>query len=158
MTLQRWRADLATALIMLAAELLLFWSTFSFARSPVRGYPGAGFFPRIILVFLMVFTVAIALQALAARRTGGAGGRLPQFPLSDFAVTLATGIAFAVLIPWAGFELTLFLVMLVLLYPRVGATWAAGASLATVLVAWLIFILFLGVSAPLLFLPQFLPL
>jgi Tripartite tricarboxylate transporter TctB family len=158
MIIRHWRADLVTASAMLAAEAGLFWNTFYFARSPIRGYPGAGFFPRIVLVLLMVFTIAIMVRALAARRADGVTpeGGIVNFPIPDFVVTLAASIAFAFLMPWAGFELTLFVIMLALLVPRLETLWGAVLlSIATMLVAYAVFILFLGVSAPLMFLPQF---
>jgi putative tricarboxylic transport membrane protein len=159
MIIRHWRADFITASAMLAAEAGLFWNTFYFARSPIRGYPGAGFFPRIVLVFLMVFTITIMIRALAARRADSAEegeGGVINFPIPDFAITLTAGIAFAILMPWAGFELTLFVIMLALLVPRLQTLWSAVlASVATVLVTYAVFVLSLGVSAPLTFLPQF---
>lgn len=153
MGVRQWKADLATALALLAGEIFLFVSTFSFARSAIRGYPGAAFFPRIILSVLIVLTVALAIKALVARRA--ADPEVTSFPVPDFAITLGAGLGFAVLIDAFGLEVAVLAIMLPLLFARVVAWKAVAGSLATLAAVYVVFVLFLGVSAPLAVLPQY---
>ena len=154
--INRGVAEVVTALVVLAAVIALFVNSLSLPPSPMRGYPGPGFIPRIILLF----TGAFALLWLGRLYLGRGGRRhdpgSPEaeaeaapvvFEYRDFALAIGAGALFAVGLDTVGFAL---------LYPRLDSpATSAFAAVATMLTIYLVFVLALGVSIPLAFLPSY---
>lgn len=155
MQIVRWKAETATYVALLGGLAYLYWLTFFFGKSIVRGYPGAAFFPRLILYF----TLAATLAALVVSLFGGFGERKAkrfEFEGRDFVLTIATIAGFIVALPVLGFEITSFALLLVLLGLRLnGWLTAVVAALATTAVFYVLFVLMLQVSLPLRFLPAY---
>ncbi|WP_047148942.1 tripartite tricarboxylate transporter TctB family protein [Aquamicrobium sp. LC103] len=152
-------AELVTALLLLAAIAALFAHTFSFAPSPVRGYPGAGFFPRLALIGAGLFTLAwIGLLLIGGKENRTSDEEDPtefDFELKDYAISIAAVLAYVFALDVVGFEISTFLLLAVLLLPRIGPVAAIVAGLLTTAVLYGTFVLLLNVSVPLQFLPSY---
>ncbi|MBH0238801.1 tripartite tricarboxylate transporter TctB family protein [Methylobrevis albus] len=146
-------AEIVTAILLLLGCAFLFWNTFSLPPSPMRGYPGAGFMPRLILGYTAVFIVFWLARRV---RADGRDEPAEPFELRAYLVTLASVFGFVLLLGTAGFEAASFAVLLALLGPRMG-NWLLAAAVAagTTLILWAVFVLFLNVSLPVAFLPRF---
>lgn len=160
---QRRTAEIVTALVLLAAIVFLYIHTYTFAPSPMRGYPGAAFLPRLILIYAGVFT-AIWLAGLVfwypAPGTNSLidaeDDRVFEFEYRDYLITIAAILAFVFGTEEIGFEATSFLVFAVLLYSRLSSiAMVVLVSLLSTLVCYLVFVLLLNVSLPLAFLPAY---
>lgn len=162
--IRRRTAEIVTALALLAAIVFLYVHTYTFAPSPMRGYPGAAFMPRLILIYSGVFT-AIWLGGLLFRNPApnhdldplaADPGRF-EFEYRDCLVTAAAILALVYGIDLVGFELTCFLIFVVLLYPRLpNLPWVFGVAALTTIFCYVVFVLLLNVSLPLAFLPAYL--
>lgn len=158
MRILRWKAEAATYAVLLVGLGYLYWLTFFFGKSPVRGYPGAAFFPRLILYFSIAATIAALVAAISngiGSKIGNAAPRF-EFKLREFTLTVLAIGAFIGLLPVLGFEITSFGLMLVLLAVRFdGWAQALAGALLTTLVFYFVFVLMLGVPLPLRFLPSY---
>lgn len=164
MKLRRKQNDLGVIALIVACTLYLLWRTRSFAPSLLPGYPGDAFFPRIVLIFILICAAVIILQALKGSR-----GKLPakaprediEIDVRGLTVALAFVVGYLVVFSMIGFEIATFLFLLGLLRVRVKATgmraWiiASVVSALAVLVLYFCFVLLLGVEMPLLFLPEY---
>lgn len=146
-------AEIATAVLLLLGCAFLFWTSFSLPASPMRGYPGAGFMPRLILGYTSVFAVFWLARRI---RADGRDEPAEPFELRAYLVTIASVFAFVLLLDTVGFEIASFAVLLALLGPRMG-NWLVAAAVAagTTVLFWAVFVLFLNVSMPVAFLPRF---
>ncbi len=160
--IRRRTAEAVTALVLLGAVAFLFFHTFSFAPSPMRGYPGAAFVPRLVLAYTAIFLVIwlIRLLVLHSPLSNDAKGwedETFQFEYRDYLITILAVLAFVYGLDHIGFEITCFVVLGALLYPRLSSlTMTLAVSAATVLFIYLTFVLLLNVTVPLLFLPSYL--
>lgn len=156
MTLDRKWADVSTAVFLLLAQLYMFWETFSFTASTVRGYPGAAFFPRLVLALTVTLTLLWMAKLLLARRVAPEAAEPIVFEIPDIVVVAVAAIFFVLGLRYIGFELTLTIIAFGLLLPRLGSWWQAALSaVATTAVCYAIFVAALGVSLPMLFLPEY---
>ena len=160
-SLRSWTAELMTALVLLAAIVALVIQTLGFAPSPVRGYPGAAFFPQIALVGAGIFVV-LWLAILVRRRMKSMAGTNDNgvefgFEWRDYFITIGAVLAFVYGLDLVGFEISCFLLLFLLLYSRAGNVITAFLMAAvTTLVLYGTFVLLLNVSLPVAFLPRFL--
>lgn len=158
MRILRWKAEAATYAVLLVGLGYLYWLTFFFGKSPVRGYPGAAFFPRLILYFSIAATIAALVAAISTgirSKTKSSSARF-EFKVREFTLNVLAISAFIVLLPVLGFEITSFGLMLILLAVRFdGWAQALAGSLLTTLVFYLLFVLMLGVPLPLRFFPSY---
>ncbi|HEY9215466.1 MAG TPA: tripartite tricarboxylate transporter TctB family protein [Ancylobacter sp.] len=161
--IRRRTAEIVTALALLAAIVFLYIHTYTFAPSPMRGYPGAAFMPRLILIYSGAFT-AIWLGGLLFRHATPIDDPDPlvadaarfEFEYRNYFVTAVAILAFVFGIDQIGFELTCFLIFVVLLYSRLSSlAMVIGASLITTIFCYVVFVLLLNVSLPLAFLPAY---
>ncbi|MGV6876494.1 tripartite tricarboxylate transporter TctB family protein [Pseudochelatococcus sp. B33] len=152
-------ADLFTAVILLAAIGYLFVLTFSLAPSPVKGYPGAAFFPRLVLVgtglFAALWLGLVLLGRLSGRELMKTDEPYFDFEYKDYIISIVAVLAYIGTLDFLGFEIGTFALLAFLLWPRIGALAAAGAAALTTLVLYGTFVLLLNVSVPLLFLPRY---
>ena len=161
--IRRRGAEIVTALVLLAAIVFLYIHTYSFAPSPMRGYPGAAFLPRLILIYAGVFTT-IWLAGLTFRHpTPGTDSLIDaeddaafEFEYRDYFITIVAISAFVLGVDAIGFELTGFLIFAVLLYFRLPSlVMVVLVSFLATLVSYVVFVLLLNVSLPLAFLPAY---
>ena len=121
----------------------------------MRGRPGAGFFPRIIGVSMVIMTLWAIMDALRDRRTVAAGGPpgaddAPDGRWRDFVLLMAMALGYAVLIRlFGGFVATVIYLgfALTLLNPGKHLTNALVAVLFPVAV-YLLFDRVLNASMP----------
>lgn len=155
--ISRKTGDLLTTIALIAAVIFFFIETFSLAPSPVRGYPGAAFLPRLILVYAMIFLSVLLIQIFMrapADPATDAGGF--DFEVTDYVVTIAAISWFILGLSYFGFEVTSFTLIAALLIRRIGRPVLSlfSAAVATLLF-WAVFVISLNVSLPLAFLPRF---
>lgn len=155
MRIIRWKAEAVTYALLLAGFGYLYWLTFFFGKSPVRGYPGAAFFPRLILYFSIASTVAALVGTIygSAKSNRRAADSL-VFEGREFVFSVFVMGALIALLPILGFEITIFATMFVLLAFRLdGWLQALVVAFVTMIVCYGLFVLTLNVPLPLRFLP-----
>jgi len=143
--------------------LLALYVTVSFDPPVLPGFPGAAFFPRLVLVALLLFGAMLAFRAWRGRRRASAGNSRvdvdDQVDFRPWPVVLGCGAAFGAIAAMqvAGFEIagTLFIGAALAIRTRRWLLSAlVGALSAAVMYA--VFVLALQVHLPLLFLPRYL--
>lgn len=167
--------SLRTADIVLIGVLaivlgFLFHRTYSFAPPLLLGYPGDAFFPRLVIGFTFLWAAIIvgrgAIRLLAERNAGNDGikaGQMITLEPTQLVVGVSAVLAYSLLLKTVGFEILTVLLLSGFLTPRYAVAMtraratllAAIVSGATVLVLYVVFVLFLNVDLPLLFLPRF---
>ena len=161
---------------VLALAFTLMARTFSFAPPMLPGYPGDDLFPRLILGLIILCGVPLFARRLIEKRAkarGGAAGDDETFEIDvgGFLLTAAIVFAFPFLLPYIGFEITTVAFLTVLFTTRlhgpvsaevvtpaiIGAALlkSAAISFATMLALYSVFVILLGVSMPVMFLPKF---
>ena len=134
-----------------------FYISLSFEPPVLSGDPGAAFFPKLICTASLVFSIILFIQrALKARKNSGSAKDktrldLPPFLLNFFLVGgLILGMA------RLGSEISFFAFLFILLGLRTGRwLWAASIAVISTLVIYAVFVGFLNVRLPLLFLPKY---
>jgi len=168
--------DVVTIGLILAAAGYLLWRTVSFPPSMLPGYPGDALFPRLIIALIFLCGVPLFIRRLVDMVRGedlqaGNGGRTFDVDVRGFIIVAAIALAFPILLPIFGFEITTFVILMVLFTPRFEAmvkaekfdvrvvkgalTKAALFSSVTMVVLYVIFVLLLRVHMPLLFFPKY---
>lgn len=160
-TFSRRTAEIVTALVLLGAIILLFIHTFSFAPSPMRGYPGAAFMPRLILIYTGIFLLfwlarILVSQAPVVDELGIEDDASVTLEYRDYIITIIATLVFVFALDLIGFEATCFAVLVALLHGRMPnlAVNLVVSALATI-VFYAAFVLLLNVSMPLAFLPSY---
>ena len=142
------RRDLGAAAVLLAFGL--------FALTQARGLrfgtvvaPGPGFFPLRLAAALFLTSVGLLVQALRAAPGGAAlligGGR--RFAVAG---TLASLLVYALVLERLGFLLATFALLVFFFRALQRQSWlvVVGGSLATSLLTYLVFRIWLGVNLP----------
>jgi putative tricarboxylic transport membrane protein len=142
------RRDLGAAAVLLAFGL--------FALTQARGLrfgtvvaPGPGFFPMCLAAALCLTSVGLFVQALRA----APGGAVPSAGgVRHFAVvgTLGSLLLYALVLERLGFLLATFALLLFFFKALQRQRWlvAVGGALATSLLTYLVFRIWLGVNLP----------
>ena len=142
------RSDAAVSVILigLAGFILLESRHLSFGTMRV---PQTAFFPKILAVLLLIFSGISLLQAI------GPESSIRSEPLTAegwtrIGATLATMVGFAFVLERAGFFLTTFLLMILLLRAIEAQRWSKviGIAVATALISYAIFGWLLGIPLP----------
>lgn len=155
--ISRNTADIVTALLLMAAAMFLFAETFNLPASRVKGYPGAAFLPRLILIYGMLFIGLWLIMALRAALSPEGKREGFVFEYVDFGVTLLAAVLFVQGLERIGFEITAFVLVAALLLQRTRSiVFSLVASALFVVVIWFTFVILLNVALPLQFLPLFL--
>ena len=142
------RRDLAAAVVLLAFGI--------FAVTQARGLrfgtlvsPGPGFFPLCLAAALCLTSVGLLVQALRSAPT------ITSVPVSAahrLAVTgtLAALLVYALVLERLGFLVATFILLLVFFKGLQHQSWlvAVGGSVATSLLSYLVFRVWLGVNLP----------
>lgn len=143
------RSDAAVAglLISLAVFVVLESRRLSFGSLRV---PQTGFFPTILATLLAAFAAVLLLQAWRTADAPGDTERLEPRGWMRIGVALAAMATFALALESAGFFLTTFLLMALLLRAIETQKWSKviTIALATALVSYTIFGLLLGIPLP----------
>jgi len=158
-------ALLATAALILVGLVVLYIKTYEMMPSLLPGYPGDAFFPRLVIGFTAIFTVLIL--AGGAWRYANRATRAEAAPAAslDWIETSLVAIlcfAYIALLDPLGFELTTTGFLAILLAGRLLMPWpraipiAFASAAATTVLLYLVFVLWLNVGVPLLFLPRYL--
>jgi hypothetical protein len=160
----RLRSDRAIAIgVMLFAAVALY-VTASFDPPVLPGFPGAAFFPRLVLVALFSFGAVLLVRAWRLRNgsvpetQARADDRRPvDFDIGPVALGCAAALGAIALMQLAGFEIagTLFIGAALVIRTR---RWIFSALIGAfgTAVMYAVFVLALQVHLPLLFLPRYL--
>ena len=156
------RADLWTAVGLAVFCAWTFWVTTNFAPPVLPGYPGAAFFPQLIIGLLALLSLALFVRAAGAlrrarRQAAPAGEAKVSFDWASFLYSVAGALALVLAMQGFGTELavTAYLALLLWLFGR-RPVWAIATAIVTTLVLYALFVHMLSVHLPLLFLPRYL--
>jgi putative tricarboxylic transport membrane protein len=167
MTVKSKSADLVTVLLITAGLVYLFFYTYTFSPSILKGYPGDAFFPRLILGFTLIWCAVLILRMIKEGRTSAAqgisGDSEPMVTVEwiPFGICIGFVLAFLFLLPIIGFELCTFFFMFGLLATRwhgeikMRLIKAAALSAFTSIFCYVTFVLLLNVSFPVKLFPAF---
>lgn len=143
------RSTIAASLILagVAGLILLEASRLTFGSVRV---PQTGFFPSILAILLLLFSIALLLQT--RRRAVGASHE-PSINSEGWiriSTTLAAMLGFALLLEKLGFVLSTFIVMLLLLRVIEAQQWSRVIALAlfTALLSYFLFAWVLNIPLP----------
>jgi len=152
--------DGISGLVCLAISVVLLTQTFGLPPATIVPV-GPAFYPRIVLILLMLLSmilIALDFRAMRAARAGGTAAVAPAAGLPpNYRLVLATFIEFGLyiaLLPPLGFRIATFLFVLALQitleWPRSNKHWALAVlvAAATSLVCFLIFQDYLSVLLP----------
>ena len=143
------RLTIAASLILAGLAGLTLFEASRLAFGSIR-VPQTGFFPSILAILLLFFSIALLVQT--CRQAGGESGEQPITSEAwiRISITLAAMLGFALVLEKVGFLLSTFTVMLVLLrviepqkWPRVLAV-----ALATALISYFLFGRLLNIPLP----------
>jgi len=157
-------ALLATAALVLIGLGVLFVNTYEMMPSLLPGYPGDAFFPRLVIGFTAIF--AVLILAGGAWRYANTVSEEPAPAASldwiETSVVAMLSFAYVLLLDPLGFELTTTGFLGALLARRLLMPWpraipiAFASAAATTILLYLVFVIWLNVTVPLLFLPRYL--
>jgi putative tricarboxylic transport membrane protein len=143
------RSDAAVSVILigLAGFILLESRQLSFGSMRV---PQTAFFPKILAVLLLIFSGISLLQAIIGTNPSTRSEPLTAEGWARIGATLATMVGFAFLLERAGFFLTTFFLMVLLLRAIEAQRWSKviGIAVATALISYAIFGWLLGIPLP----------
>jgi putative tricarboxylic transport membrane protein len=136
----------------------LFWILFSVVvsreafRLPMGEMkdPGAGFFPLMIGLLMMLLALIALFQSIREKKEGPRPQPQESFRWWNIVIILAALIAYALTLERVGFLINIFLFMLLLLKVIEPQTWkrAVLAGLTTAIVSDLFFNVILGAQIP----------
>ncbi|NJN40211.1 MAG: tripartite tricarboxylate transporter TctB family protein [Gammaproteobacteria bacterium] len=131
--------NIAAALVLIALGIGYGYMTAGLPRRSLPNTPDPSFFPWIITGCLLLLSVILLVQGLAARRRAQDAGA-SALPLRTPAVFLVVFAAYVAVLPYAGFLLTsvpFFAILMVLYGERrwiAVAAWALSVPVLMVLV------------------------
>ena len=160
-------AVLGATFLILAWLLFMLYETTNMMPPILPGYPGDAFFPRLVLIYALICAGFIMVRGLLLPRdapltTGEAAAFSIHWP--EFVAVCILVIAYGTLLEPVGFEITTFVLLMVLLAPRIHAgghsvgrslSYALALSLPTTFICYVSFGLLLRIPLPLLFLPRY---
>jgi putative tricarboxylic transport membrane protein len=142
-------ADAVSALVWLALGAGVAWAGWDLDLGTLRD-PGSGF----MLVWVGVVMMGLALAVLGGAVRAGAGPGLAALWTGTrwpkVAGVLVALVAYAYALPWLGFLATTALLLVVLFKAVEPQRWsvAIGGAVASAVVAWVVFRLWLGTQLP----------
>ena len=143
------RLNIAASLILAGLAGLILYEASQLAFGSIR-VPQTGFFPSILAILLLFFSIALLVQT--CRRAGGTGGEQPikNEAWTRISITLAAMLGFALVPERLGFLLSTFTVMLLLLRVIEPQKWSRVivVALATALVSYFLFARWLNIPLP----------
>jgi len=160
-------AVMVATFLILACLLFMLYETTNMMPPILPGYPGDAFFPRLVLIYALICAGFILVRGLLLPRGEPLiAGEAATFSINwlEFATVCVLVIAYGTLLKPVGFEITTFVLLMVLLTPRIRAggysvgrslIYALGLALPTTLICYVSFGLILRIPLPLLFLPRY---
>lgn len=154
-------ANYILAFVVLAFAVVMYVDSLSIPPSRIPGYPGAAFFPRMVLIFIALMSVGLLARQFFSKSAdanpAGTEEEITEFELSDLAVTSVVFLAYAFGLDTIGFEITNTVVLGGIIGVRTGR-WllAAVTGVLSSLVFYVLFVVAMDVDLPLLFLPRYL--
>lgn len=143
------RLNIAASLILAGLAGLILYEASQLAFGSIR-VPQTGFFPSILAILLLFFSIALLVQT--CRQAGGTGGEQPikNEAWTRISITLAAMLGFALVLETLGFLLSTFTVMLLLLRVIEPQKWSRVivVALATALVSYFLFARLLNIPLP----------
>lgn len=143
------RLNIAASLILAGLAGLILYEASQLAFGSIR-VPQTGFFPSILAILLLFFSIALLVQT--CRQAGGTGGEQPikNEAWTRISITLAAMLGFALVLERLGFLLSTFTVMLLLLRVIEPQKWSRVivVALATALVSYFLFARLLNIPLP----------
>ena len=143
------RLTIAASLILAGLAGLTLFEASRLAFGSIR-VPQTGFFPSILAILLLFFSIALLVQT--CRQAGGESGEQPITSEAwiRISITLAAMLGFALVLEKLGFLLSTFTVMLVLLRVIEPQKWARvlAVALATALISYFLFGRLLNIPLP----------
>lgn len=160
------RGDIGAGIIIALFCLWALYVTLGFDPPALEGFPGAAFFPQLILIALLALAGALLVRGvIRSRQTAPAdsskaqaGNKKPyEFDLVPFLLSLGGVLVLLVAMQWIGMEIatTVYLGILLWLGTR-RPLWSAIMAVAGAAVMYVVFVHMLNVHLPLLFLPRYL--
>jgi hypothetical protein len=145
-------ADAISGLLLAVVGIYAALTSYTFGLGTLS-QPEAGFFPFWASVLMVGCASAIALRSFARRpksRAADAEQRARSTSWSKVSICVLALLGYAFALPWIGFGLSTFLVMLALSRLHPDTTWRASAVVAALgaFGFWLVFVRFLAVSFP----------
>ena len=112
--------------------------------------PQTGFFPTILAILLVLFSIALLIQTLRAAEDGRRQEQIDSQGWTRIAATLTTMLGFALVLEKLGFVLSTFGVMVLLLRAIEPQRWSrvVAVALITALIFILIFAWLLNIPLP----------
>lgn len=143
------RADAAVAGLLIGFAVFILLESRRLAFGSLR-VPQTGFFPTILVVLLALFAAALLLQAWLATEPDSGAEKMAPGSWSRIGAALAVMAAFAFVLESAGFVVTTFFLMVLLLRAIESQSWlkVTAIALATALLSYAIFEKLLGVPLP----------
>jgi putative tricarboxylic transport membrane protein len=145
--MKRSDAAVSVFLIGLAGFILLESRHLSFGTMRM---PQTAFFPIILAVLLLIFSGLLLAKVLIGSESDNGRNRLPAESWPRIGATLATMVGFALVLERAGFFLTTFLLMVLLLRTIEAQRWSKviGIAVATALIFYVVFGWLLDIPLP----------
>jgi hypothetical protein len=136
---------LAIAALLAAIGLLFIWQA-SLLDLGSLGLPGPGFFPLMLGVLVVTFSVIIAIE----RWQMTSNGEVVELGHRDVLIVIGAGLLVPLTFEWLGayLSLGLFGVIVLMLIARVSLLLAIAASAAGMATCWYFFQELLGVQLP----------
>ena len=143
------RLTIAASLILAGLAGLTLFEASRLAFGSIR-VPHTGFFPSILAILLLFFSIALLVQT-CRQAVGESGGHpIKRQAWIRIVITLAAMLGFALVLEKLGFLLSTFGVMLVLLRVIEPQKWSRviAVALATALVSYFLFARLLNIPLP----------
>ena len=143
------RANITVALVFVGVSIFLLFAAGRFNFGTLR-VPQTGFFPKTLVIFLLLLSLVLLVQALRQKAVEPGGVKIATEGWIRIASTLATMIGFALVLEWLGFLLSTFVLMVLLLRAIEAPRWSKvfTVALVTALASYGLFAWLLGVALP----------
>ena len=143
--------------------IFLFYETSNMSKSILPGYPGDAFFPRLILLFTLFWTIILFFQKISKKftiiKSNEDDSGMIEIYYKDIAFVFIISILYISFLEIIGFEILTSFFLFSLLINRLDLNfkkslfYSAILSCISMFIFWLIFIIFLRIPFPLKFLP-----
>ena len=151
------------SLFFLVFLIFLFYETTNMSKSILPGYPGDAFFPRLILIFSIFWTAILLFQNLIKNfsllKSSEDKETDIEIYFKDIAFLFFISIIYILFLDFVGFEILTFSFLFVLLVNRLDLNlgksifYSSLISFSSMIIFWLVFIIFLKIPFALKFLP-----
>jgi putative tricarboxylic transport membrane protein len=143
------RSTIAASSILAGLGGFIFFEASRLTFGSVR-VPQTGFFPSILAILLLLFSIALLVQTHRQPDNDSRGQRITSEAWIRISTSLTAMLGFALLLEKLGFLLSTFIVMLLLLRVIERQNWSRviAVALATALVSYFLFAWVLNIPLP----------